>query len=195
MWRHIFSQVLYQAVVMIILLYLGPLMFGIEYNLVQQLPFYTTLADGSVHSTVRLQHLTLLFQTFVLMNLFNMFNCRKIGSETDPQLNVFESIHHNWWFLIVLLTELNVQYFMVSYPTVCLLFMTTPLTFGMHLTAFLLGLGSLGVCFAVKHTPFEWTQKLPKIEERETEQSLSRLIDNEFSKVQNRALEQALLTK
>jgi magnesium-transporting ATPase (P-type) len=108
MWRQIFSQVLYQAVVMIILLYFGPMMFGIEYNLVQQLPFYVTLPDGTVHSTVRLQHLTLLFQTFVLMNLFNMFNCRKIGSENEPQLNVFESLHHNWWFLIILLTELNV---------------------------------------------------------------------------------------
>ena len=82
------------------------MMFGIEYNLVQQIPFYQTLPNGEVAATVRLQHLTLLFQTFVMMNLFNMFNCRKIGSETDPQLNVFDSIHHNWWFLIVLLVYL-----------------------------------------------------------------------------------------
>jgi Ca2+-transporting ATPase len=34
MWRQIFSQVLYQAIVMLVLLYLGPMMFGIEYKLV-----------------------------------------------------------------------------------------------------------------------------------------------------------------
>jgi hypothetical protein len=84
---------------------------------------------------------------------------------------------------------------MVSYPSICLLFMTTPLTFGMHLTAFLLGLGSLAVCVGVKHTPFEWTKKLPKIEEKETDQSLSRLIESQVSRVQAQALEQSLLTK
>ena len=171
------------------------MMFGIEYNLVQQIPFYQTLPNGEVAATVRLQHLTLLFQTFVMMNLFNMFNCRKIGSETDPQLNVFDSIHHNWWFLIVLLVELNVQYIMVSYPAICLLFMTTPLTFGMHLTAFILGLGSMAVCIGVKHTPFEWTKQIPSIEEKETEQSLTRLIDGHINRVQNRALERSLISK
>ena len=80
-------------------------------------------------------------------------------------MNVFEGITGNWWFLIVLLFELNLQYFMVSVPQICLFFLTTPLTFSMHLTAFLLGCGSLLVALVVKKTPFNWTEKLPKIEE------------------------------
>jgi magnesium-transporting ATPase (P-type) len=44
MWRSIYSQVLYQILVMMILLYLGPIIFGIEYNLLNT-PFYTTLND------------------------------------------------------------------------------------------------------------------------------------------------------
>jgi hypothetical protein len=129
------------------------------------------------------------------MNLFNMFNCRKIGSETDLQLNVFDSIHHNWWFLIILLVELNVQYIMVSYPGICVLFMTTPLTFSMHITAFILGLGSLAVCVGIKYTPYEWVKKIPIIDEKETEHSLTRLIDDRLNSVQKRALERSLLTK
>lgn len=171
MWRSIYSQVLYQVLVMMFLLYLGPIMFGIEYNLLNT-PFYTTLNDQSV-PTYRLQHLTLLFQTFVMMNLFNQINCRKIGSKDDLQLNVFEAIHHNWWFLIVLLSELNLQFFMVSNQAFEIFFMTTPLTLWMHFTAIMFGFGSLLVAVAFKHTPFEWTERLPKIEEKESENSVS----------------------
>lgn len=60
MWRSIYSQVVYQTLVMTILLYFGPMMFGIDYNLMNT-PYYTTSADGSNVATYRLQHLTLLF--------------------------------------------------------------------------------------------------------------------------------------
>lgn len=89
MWRQIFSQVIYQALAMLTLLYFGPMMFGIEYNLVAKDPFYVNYEDGTKAPTYRLQHMTLLFHTFVLMNIFNMFNCRKIGNEENPDLNVF----------------------------------------------------------------------------------------------------------
>lgn len=117
--------------------------------------------------------MTLLFQTFVMMNLFNQINCRKIGSKDDPELNVFEAIHHNWWFLIVLLSELNLQLIMVSYPTFQIFFMTTPITLWMHFTAIMFGFGSLLVAVGVKYSPFEWTERLPKIEEKESENSIS----------------------
>lgn len=54
MWRQIFSQVLYQAIVMLVLLYLGPMMFGIEYKLVENEPFYVELSDGEIYPTYRL---------------------------------------------------------------------------------------------------------------------------------------------
>jgi hypothetical protein len=42
----------------------------------------------------------------------------------------------------------------------------------MHLTAFILGLGSLGVGAAVKKTPYEWTDHFPKLAENEDEAKL-----------------------
>ena len=35
-------------------------------------------------ATNQLQHYTFLFQTFMLMNLFNMVNCRALPTEEDP---------------------------------------------------------------------------------------------------------------
>ena len=49
-------------------------MFDIEYNL-----YTTKLRDTEndvEYPTARLLHQTFLFQTFVMMNMFNMLNCR-----------------------------------------------------------------------------------------------------------------------
>merc|ERR1712087_95844 len=142
-------------------------MFGIGHNLIKT-PYYNE--DGS--ATYALQHHTLLFQTFMMMNLFNMFNCRKLESENDPEFNIFEGVHRNWWFLIVWLLELNMQFFMIGYPGVGKVFSTTPITMGMQLTAFLLGLGSLAVGAGVKKTPATWLDIFPTISESQEEASL-----------------------
>lgn len=118
------------------------------------------------------------------MNIFNMVNCRVLGSMPAPQqniestsvaeasqatdgkeFNIFTRIHHNWWFLIVVLAELNVQYFMVGYTSVGVLFQTTPLTVGMHLTAFLLGLSVWGVAALIKLTPDKLIHAMPEFGE------------------------------
>mmetsp|Transcript_13741 Transcript_13741/g.9722 ORF Transcript_13741/g.9722 Transcript_13741/m.9722 type:complete len:102 (+) Transcript_13741:2680-2985(+) len=101
---------------MTILLYFGPLMTGYPYHLVQS-PLRND--DGATERTL---HYTFMFQTFVLMNLFNLINCRKLGGEHEKEYNVVERIHHNWWFLIIFLIELNIQYFMVGYSWVGVIF-------------------------------------------------------------------------
>lgn len=89
---------------MFTLLYLGPTIFGIKYNLI-----HSELRDiESGEAGNRMQHYTLLFQTFMMMNIFNMFNARKLSSVEEPEYNVFSRLHHNWWFLIVFLVEINI---------------------------------------------------------------------------------------
>jgi len=132
---------------MVILLYFGPAMFNIKYE------FYPEkeLRDASGAPTYRLQHQTLLFQTFIMMNLFNMINCRVLGvlppakkkgatadsvvlNESEDseasrrELNVFVRFFDNWWFLIILLVELNLQFIMVQYDGIGVVMLTTPLT-------------------------------------------------------------------
>lgn len=182
MWRACSSQVLYQFIVMITLLYGGPAIFDIQYY------FYPSKAlrtdDGE--PTYRLQHQTLLFQTFMMMNLFNMFNCRVLGRMADPkknneavegegadseaarrEMNVFTRLWDNKWFLIIFLAEMNLQFLMVQTAAVGIVATTTPLTLAMHLTAFFLGAGSLGVAALVKLTPEKWLKKFPQLQEDE----------------------------
>lgn len=66
MWRSIISQSLYQLVVNLGLLYLGPYMFGV--------------ADSGR------EHYTLIFNTFVFCQVFNEFNARRAYNGTPPPL-------------------------------------------------------------------------------------------------------------
>ena len=160
MYRTIISQVIYMAIVMLTLLYAGPTMFGIEYNLISG-DLYNS--DGT--PAPRLLHQTLLFQTFMLMNIFNMFNCRVLTSEEAKEYNVFSRLYSNWWFLIILLFELNVQVAIAGYPSVGKIFGTTPLTFAMHMTAIGAGLFTFVVAAIAKATPDSWLESFPKVPE------------------------------
>jgi Ca2+ transporting ATPase len=65
---------------------------------------YNRLKDPSVH-------LTIVFNVFVIMTLFNEINARKISSER----NVFEGIQNNLTFIIIwiicLSGQVNLEYF------------------------------------------------------------------------------------
>jgi len=126
MWRAVAGQFLYQTLVMLVMLFAGPAMFGIKYNLLNE-PLHNEI-DGQGVPSYRMQHNTLMFQTFMMMTLFNMFNCRKLDTENEIEFNCFEGIHRNWWFLIVWLAELNMQLFIVGYSGLDKVFFTTPLT-------------------------------------------------------------------
>lgn len=176
MMRNILSQVLYQVIVMIILLFAAPAAGKYEYN------FYNTdMMNPNGTPSWRILHQTFMFHCFVMMNLFNMVNCRVLGSMparpvpieesslnevvhtgTDGrEFNIFVRIHHNWWFLIILFAELNIQYIMVGYNFFTPLFSTTPLYFSMHLTAVLLGLGSWAIAALTKLTPAKLVYAMP----------------------------------
>jgi len=102
MWRTIFTQVCYQFITLVVLLYAGPTMFGIKYNLVNE----PVKWDNGL-PTARMQHYTMLFHTFVLMNTFNLINCRVIGSEDQRELNIFRRLYTNWFFPVIFLGILN----------------------------------------------------------------------------------------
>lgn len=173
MTRNIMFQVVYQLVVMYLIMFVGPMVGGYQYNL-----FTTEMTNENGTPSFRKLHQTYMFQCFVFMNLFNMVNCRVLGSIAAPaelddsvaavadttdgkEYNIFAGIHRNWWFLIVLFAEFNVQYFMVGYVGLGYLFNTTPMTVGMHFTALGLGLGSWAVQAIAKATPDKLVHRMP----------------------------------
>lgn len=76
---------------------------------------------------------------------------------------------------------MNIQFFLVGYPITGLVFTTTPITAGMHVTALLLGLGSLAIAAIAKTTPYEWTSKFPVIKEEADDNSMAKKIEKRIS--------------
>ena len=78
MWKMIFGQAVYQLVVTFVLYFAGIDILGYE-NTEQK----------------RMELNTVVFNTFVWMQVFNEFNNRRL----DNKFNIFENIHKNFWFI------------------------------------------------------------------------------------------------
>lgn len=150
MLRNVFGQALYQFLVLIVFLYFAPLMFDMNYDYINE-DFYNK--DGS--PTNRLYHYTLIFHTFMLMQLFNQINSRNISLK---DINVFNRFFNNFYFLIILTGEFLLQWAIVEFGGK--LFRTTPLTWRMNLVATCLGAATLLVQLGLKYIPEEIVNKV-----------------------------------
>eukprot|EP01113_Clastostelium_recurvatum_P039548 TRINITY_DN604_c0_g1_i1.p1 TRINITY_DN604_c0_g1~~TRINITY_DN604_c0_g1_i1.p1 ORF type:complete len:1064 (-),score=338.27 TRINITY_DN604_c0_g1_i1:106-3297(-) len=86
MWRNILVQSVYQLIVCFVILYAGD-------------KIWTYIVKDSRH------HYTLLFNTFVFMQLFNEINSR----ELENRINVFRGLHKSYLFMIVIVLTLAIQ--------------------------------------------------------------------------------------
>lgn len=123
-----------------------------------------------------------------MMNMFNMVNCRILDqmptiSEAQPdeiaddsnadeqgkadrEFNIFLRPFSNFWYWIVFFGELNLQFFMVGYGGVLGgIFQTTPLSFGMHMTAVSFGIGSWALAAIMKTTGIKTLSCMPEFGE------------------------------
>ena len=191
MMRAIITQSSYQLVIMLIMLYAGPAMFKIQYSLYTT-ELRATLPNGEEVATNRLLHQTLMFQVFVMMNMFNMLNCRVLdqmpvvieasaeseilddsriddaNKPADREFNIFFRPFQNFWYWIIFFGELNLQFFMVGYGGVLgAIFQTTPMTFGMHMTAVAFGFGSWILAAIMKTTGIKMLNCMPEFGEGE----------------------------
>lgn len=126
---------------MIVMLYSVPYWFGIGYNYVST-DLYNPAQPDSLHM---IQHYTILFHTFVLMNLFNQIASRKIGWS---DYNIVSELFNNIWFFIVVGSEFAAQWFIVEVFN--LNFRTAPLTWPMHIACLSFGIGAVLVNLAAK---------------------------------------------
>ncbi|KAJ9154253.1 hypothetical protein P3X46_027609 [Hevea brasiliensis] len=88
MWRNLLAQALYQIVVLLTLQFKGESIFGVAERVKD----------------------TLIFNTFVLCQVFNEFNARKLAKK-----NVFKGIHKNKLFLGIIGVTIVLQVLMVEF--------------------------------------------------------------------------------
>ncbi|XP_060516271.1 plasma membrane calcium-transporting ATPase 2 isoform X2 [Cylas formicarius] len=142
MMKNILGQAVYQLFIIFGLLFWGHLMLDIESGK------QTELFVGPS------QHYTVIFNSFVMMTLFNEFNARKIHG----QRNVFEGIFTNPIFYTIWIGTCASQVLIVQYGKMA--FSTKALTLEQWLWCLFFGVGTLLWGQVITTIP---TRKLPKI--------------------------------
>ena len=87
-------------VIMILMYFGGLILFEKSINLI-----FDPLRNNDGSPSDRLKLDSIIFNTFVLMNLFNQINCRVVLAN---EANVFKTIFNNIWFWLIILFELGV---------------------------------------------------------------------------------------
>jgi hypothetical protein len=99
MWWNIIGHSFYQLTVLNIILFAAPSILKI------------TNGAGQGHSAEATEHNTLIFNSFVLIQLFNQINARKLHHEW----NIFEGLWSNRVFLSIVIIEIGVQVIIVEF--------------------------------------------------------------------------------
>ncbi|RAL03104.1 putative calcium transporting ATPase (Pmc1) [Aspergillus ibericus CBS 121593] len=81
MWKMILGQSIYKLALCFTLYFAGDRILGYDTSIPQK----------------RLELDTIIFNTFVWMQIFNELNCRRL----DNKFNIFEGIHRNYWFMVI----------------------------------------------------------------------------------------------
>jgi Ca2+ transporting ATPase len=139
MMKNILGQAIYQLIVIFSLLFIGHTLLDI---------------DNGTQITEPTTHMTMIFNTFVMMTLFNEINARKIHG----QRNVFTGIFTNPIFYVIWILTAGLQIFIVQYGG--LAFSTYPLSLDEWMWCLVFGVGALIWGQVVTTVP---TRSLPKL--------------------------------
>ena len=142
MWVFLAGHTLYQLTVLFVLVYAGADLLNID--------------DDREKDELRAppgKHFTVVFNTFVFMQLFNEINARKIHGEW----NVFSGIHRNIVFLCVVVGQVSVQILIVQVGFfIGIIFNTAPLTIDLWLWCIFLGSVELLIGQLLLFIPVKW---------------------------------------
>uniref|UniRef100_A0A2K5QTP3 Calcium-transporting ATPase n=1 Tax=Cebus imitator TaxID=2715852 RepID=A0A2K5QTP3_CEBIM len=125
MMKNILGHAVYQLIIIFTLLFVGELFFDIDSG-----------RNAPLHSPPS-EHYTIIFNTFVMMQLFNEINARKIHGER----NVFDGIFSNPIFCTIVLGTFGIQIVIVQFggkPFSC-----SPLSTEQWLWCLFVGVGEL----------------------------------------------------
>ncbi|KAG0321173.1 hypothetical protein BGZ99_004074 [Dissophora globulifera] len=158
MWKMILGQAIFQIILNLALLKYGAQLFHLESR------------HGKLSSKNLLTLRTMIFNTFVFLQVFNELNCRRI----DDTLNVFRNLRNNKTFVIVQFVVIACQFVIVQFGGQA--FKTTPLSLDQWLVTMLIGSLSLPVGLCLRLMPAKLESVIPHIpEERQPLVSTARL--------------------
>lgn len=95
MWKMIIGQAVYQLAVTFTLYFAGFSFLGYQSRVNAMFPGSKERSD--LDSILHTELKTIVFNTFVWMQIFNEFNNRRL----DNKFNIFEGVYRNWFFIII----------------------------------------------------------------------------------------------
>jgi P-type Ca2+ transporter type 2B len=134
MWKNIILHAIFQVIILNFLLFKGPETFGIPSSI--NVPVWNNETG---------KHYAMFFHTFVLLQLFNELNARKLKNE---EVNVFADFFNNPLYVLIGVLEFGGQVLIVQYGGKAV--KCVPLSTTEHLLCFLMGSLSLYVGFFIK---------------------------------------------
>ena len=129
MWRCIVFHSLFQVIILCIILFKGPEIFGVQSSIGVDLEHWN--AENGIH-------FSLFFDVFVFLQVFNFFNARKLKPD---ELNVFANIGNNYLFILIVIGIFACQLFIVQFGGKAV--QLVPLTTSQHLMCVIIGALSL----------------------------------------------------
>ena len=152
MKRFIFGHSVYQLTVLLIILFDGPALFNI--------PDSANMTD---YNETDARHYTIFFHAFVMMQVFNMINSRKLNKK---DLNVFKNFCNNGFFFSIMIMIVVAQFLIVEVGGQFI--KTSPLTLFQHLVCIAIGSVELLVGLLFKVIPEEIFDKCKIFKEDKT---------------------------
>ena len=135
----ILAQSLYQLIVLLVILFFGPEIWG-----VRDTADYVN-DDWDSENYI---HFTIFFQTFVMMQIFNAVNCRKLKLS---EVNVFAHFCNNPFFFVIEVIIVIIQFLLVEFGGQFV--KLSGLTVNQHLACVAFGVGTLIYTFLIKQIP------------------------------------------
>ncbi|KAI1411136.1 calcium-translocating P-type ATPase [Hypoxylon sp. FL1857] len=138
MWKMILGQAIYQLVITFVL-------------------YYAAFSIGIVADGETSRRDTLVFNTFVWMQIFNQWNNRRL----DNHFNIFEGLFQNWYFLAInlLVSGAQVLIIFVGGTPFSISLLDPPQTSAQWACAIVLGVISIPVGMAIRLIPDELIKK------------------------------------
>lgn len=152
--------------------------------------YFEVNAEGKLEGTCKALHYTMVFHTFVFMQVFNEINSRKLG---EREFNVFEGFFNNWLFQFIIALTIVVQILLVQYGGIPV--RSVPLTTNQHLVCIFIGALSLVVGVASKFVPSRWFRFLKSEDKEMSREEMERQAIEGLTSLRGRSLSRSLTAK
>lgn len=166
MYRQIFGVAIFQTLIMCVIMFCGESIFGVKYEASTLTTEAEVGADKSDPGQGKMLHFTMIWNTFIFLQLFNMINCRDVSA---TKMHGFAGLFRNFntWAIIGLIVLIQ--------WSACFTFMGRALfEASMNVTMrdfFVCIVTASSVIVAnamLKAIPSRWIAKLPTIDENKS---------------------------